>query len=169
MKSNFRSTVNLSRSAFSVSHLQMRYVIFFSALIPLCFSGCADKSKQTKLKPGTTFEIHTVAAQQGKNTRSLPDPDSGAMLNLVDPPVITAANVDTAAVTTDENGNVILSVNIDNSGAGKLQAATAVPGNRIALVVNGRIASAPIVHAQVGSQFQVTGSKSMPDWQQVLQ
>jgi hypothetical protein len=108
----------------------MRYLILFLAVIPLYFSGCADEPSQTKLKPGITFEVHAVAAQQGPNTKPLTDPDSGKVLNLVDPPIITAANVDTATVTTDENDILMLDVNVDNPGAAQLQAATAIPGNQ---------------------------------------
>ena len=147
----------------------MRYLILLFALPPLCFLGCAAEPNQTKLKPGTTFELHAVAAQGDGNTKPLADPESGAILNLVTPPIITAANVDTASVTTDVNGNVIFNVNVDNPGAIKLQAATAAPGNQLAVVVNGKIASAPVIRAQIGSQFQITGSASQADWEKIVQ
>ncbi len=146
----------------------MRFAILSLALIPLCFSGCAEQPKQTTLRPGITFDLHAVAAQADSNTKPLTDPDSGAILNLVDPPIITAANVDTATVTTDDNGNVMLSVNVDKPGTAKLQAATAVTGNQVAIVVNGKIASAPVIRSQIGSRFQISGSHSQSDWEKIV-
>ena len=147
----------------------MRHIILLSALTPLCFLGCADGPIQTKLKPGTTFELHAVTAQADGTTKPLTDPDSGEILNLVSPPIITAANVDSATVTTDDNGIVFLNVNLDNPGAAKLQAATAVTGNQVAIVVNRKIASAPVIRSQIGATFQITGSHSKSDWEQIVQ
>lgn len=146
----------------------MRFLIPSLALIPLCFSGCVDEPNQTKLKPGTTFELHAVAAQADGTTKPLTDPDSGAVLNLVDPPIITAVNVANATITLDEYGTKALSVNVDEPGAAKLQAATAAPGNQVALVVNGKIASAPVIRAQIGSQFLIYSSDST-GWEKIVQ
>ena len=147
----------------------MHHIILLAVVIPLCFCGCAEQARQTKLTPGTTFEIYTVAAQQGPNTKPLKDPNSGLTLNLVTPPVITAGNVNAAIVTTDDNDIVMLDVNVDHLGAAKLQAATAIAGNQVAIVVNGKIASAPVVQSPIGSHFRVTGAYSRSDWENIVQ
>ena len=146
----------------------MRYIILFFAFT-LCFSGCAEVPNQTKLKPGVTFELHAVAPQADGTTKPLADPDSGAILDLIDPPIITAANVNAATVTTDDNDVVMLSVDVDAPGTAKLLAATSVPGNRVAVVVNGKIATAPVIQEQIGSKFTITSADSKHDWKGIVQ
>lgn len=147
----------------------MRHLTIFAAVLPLCLLGCADAPRQTKLKPGTTFTIHDVAAQAGPNTKPLTDPDTGVVLNVIDPPLVTEANVASATVTTNEQNSVYLDVELDRPGAAKLQAATAVTGQQVAIVVNGNIASAPIVRAPISGRFRVTGSHTRSDWQKIVQ
>ena len=148
----------------------MRYLTLAGSLMVLCCLGCADKAVQTTLKPDTTFAIHTVAAEQGEDTKSLTDPDSGDVLNLAASPVITATNVLTATVTSDGNGSACLEVTVDEPGAAQLRTVTAVSGKQIAIVVNGRIASAPTIRTPIDNAFQLSGGAfTRTDWEQIVQ
>lgn len=137
--------------------------------VSFCLCGCVDEQPRTKLRPGVTFELHTVASAPSANTHPLNDPQTGMQLHLVDPPLITARNISTASVKLDEYHSVMLDVAVDSVGATTLAAATATPGMRIAIVVDGEIVSAPTVLTPIGSAFRVSGSNSQSDWERLVE
>lgn len=147
----------------------MRHAMLCFLVVLFCFQGCSEPPVVTKLKPGITFEVYSVAAEQGDATKPLTDPDSGEVLHLVSPAIITAANVQSATANTDESNTVILKVTLNKPGEARMSAATAVAGGRLAIVVDGKIVSAPVCHARIGDKFQITGEYSAADWQKVLQ
>ena len=148
----------------------MRYFYLISlAALPLCLPGCTDVPGQTKLKRGVTFEVHTVAAQAGPNTEPVTDPHTGDVLNLVKPPIITSNNVDTTTVTIDHSAQVLFEVNVDGSGAAGLSAATVGPRTQVAIVVNGKIVSAPVAHTPISSSFRVSGAYTRADWEKLVE
>ena len=152
----------------------MGYQILLSnAAIFLCLPGCIYEPRPTRLKPGVTFEVYTVAAKSSPNTKSLTDPATMSVLNLVTPPVVTAANIRDATVTIDENNHVSFSVNIDEPSApsaARLESATAVFGTKLAIVINGEITAVPSVVAPTSSPFHVSGgSLSAGYWEELVE
>lgn len=132
--------------------------------------GCAPP--QTTLKSGVTFDVHAIAAAPGANTIALPDPQQGNTLHLVNPPIVTAANVKLAQIELhgpDANAVPALHVELDAAGATAMSTATAVPGGTLALVLNGKVIATPKLMAPVSSSFIVQGSFPPSEWQQYLE
>jgi preprotein translocase subunit SecD len=148
----------------------MRHIFFASlAVFAACIPGCLEQFHHTKLRPGVTFEVHRVSLTSASDTTEHEDPDTGAPLHLVDPPIITADNITEATVTTDANGIATLEVKVNHAGANRLAAATAVPGGQLAIVVNGKIASAPMLHSRIDAAFKLGGSSKGTDWNKIVE
>lgn len=145
--------------------------IRYSLLLLLCCGmvGCAELETERPLKAGVTFEIHKVVEEPTETTKEAKDPMTGDVLHLVTPPVITTADFSTGSVAEDENGMVSLQVQLTAAGGQKIADATAVPGNRLAMVINGKITSAPNVITQVEAKFLVTGENNKADWEAILE
>jgi hypothetical protein len=132
--------------------------------------GCAPP--QTTLKSGVSFDVHAVAAAPGANTIALPDPQQGNTLHLVNPPIVTAANVKLAQIELhgpDAHVAPALRVDLDATGTAAMSAATATPGGMLALVLNGKVIATPKLMAPVSSSFIVQGSFPPGEWQQYLE
>lgn len=132
--------------------------------------GCAPP--KTTFRSGVTFDVHAIAAAPGTNTIALPDPQQGKTLHLVNPPIVTAANVKLAQIELhgpDANPTPALRVDLDATGAAAMNAATAVPGGTLALVLNGKVIATPKLMAPVGSSFLVQGDFPPSEWQQYLE
>lgn len=125
----------------------------------LCLAGCADPSDEVpvKLGAGTTFEIHSVCAEATETSQAAKDPITGEELFLVTPPIITAADITSIKrIDAGEAGAAQFTVTAD--AANRMTAATAQQTGRLAMVVNGKLVSAPKILAQISSPFHVAGS-----------
>lgn len=147
---------------------KMRCSVFLFGLLLLVTAGCAEIRNPLTLKPGVAFDLHAVAEEPGDNTKAIAD-SSGTPLQLIVPPIITASNVREVTVSTDRNGTVALNVSVDAAGAAMLRAATTNPGSQVALVVDGEIVSAPVIHSQISDEFQIAGPYSESDWEKLIE
>lgn len=142
-----------------------------SLLLLLCcgMAGCAEIETERPLRAGVTFDIHMVVDEPTETSKEAKDPITGDVLHLVTPPVITTADFSTGSVAEDENGNVSLQVQLTEVGGRKIANATAESGHRLAMVINGKVTSAPKVITQIGAKFQVAGEKNKADWEAILE
>ena len=146
-----------------------RHPIVFAVVACLSLVGCVDEQAAMKLRPGVKLELYVVSDSETNATKPLKDADRDEMLHLVTPPIITGKDVTAASVVTDEVGSVSLSVKVDNAGAKRLEAATAVMGGRIALVIDGNMVNAPVVHAQISSKFMTSSAYTEADWKALIE
>jgi len=86
-------------------------------------------------------------------------PPGAAAFFLVDRrPVLTGARIQRAQSSTDDSGQRLISVQVDDEGARGLEAYTAAHiGKALAIVLDGEVQSAPIIQSKIGESFIITG------------
>jgi len=120
------------------------------------------------LKHGVDFSVHLVGSEATETTTTLNNPNSDEQLHLVNPPIISSANIKSAEIRLGDDGQVSLDVTIDDDGCQRMLRATSKPEMRLAIVVNGKIVSSPIAHAPISNHFSVTGKQSREYWEQFI-
>ena len=145
-------------------------ILFCVLPVILCLTGCDRTAKLTRLKSGVTFEVHSILATASANTISMPAPDTGEEVFLFVNPLVTAADVVFATATTDEFDLVALNVIVNKAAGATLAAATAIPGSRLGVMVNGKlIFVSPVVTATISNSFAISGSFNIEDWNAILE
>ena len=143
-------------------------LMMLGTICALC-AGCSEEGIPKRLRSGVQFDIHRVVDEAGPNTKELADPVTGDLLQLETPPVIAAENVTSARVVAGDTGHVRFEVSVDGEGATKLKAATAEVGDRLAVVVDGKIVTAPVINSTVSSAFSIEGAYTREDWEALLE
>lgn len=160
------------RKSCSEGGVGMQRVVSFSILLiaSLCF-GCAPQNSPKPIASGAKFEIFTVTIAEDPAAVKATDPSSGDPLFLKSPPFITTTDVATVkrsgvepegflAFGRESHEEPGMSVELTPTGAAKMgTATTALMGNQIAVVVNGKVISAPEVRSPIRNTFVVTGGR----------
>ena len=103
--------------------------------------GCTrNPTAHVPVAPGTTIEVYATSATASPNTTSAIDPSTSGVIHLVNPPVITTADVatvakakmeiDTAANPAHTSEIPSLEIVLTPEGAKKMLAATTEPSSR---------------------------------------
>ena len=147
----------------------MKSLVVVLLLASCVLVGCSFRPSPGKLKAGVKFEIRGVAVAADAGTFAAQDPDTGIPLPLADPPLVTTADVASAEARTDADGQTVLDVTLHAAGAKRLAAATATPGDRFAILVNGRVVEMPVVRSPLGARITVTGRLQDISWRDLLE
>jgi len=147
----------------------IHYSTAFAVIACLYLVGCVDEHSSTQLRPGVKLELYVVSDSETDATKPIEDVGRDETLHLITPPVITTKDVAAVSVVTDESGSPMLSVEVDDAGAKRLEAATADTGGRIALVIDGELAMAPVIHAQISSTFMISSAYTEAEWKALVE
>jgi preprotein translocase subunit SecD len=133
-------------------------------------SGCESRSAPQSLGPAATLEVRLVSVTDVPNSQQATDLNSGAMIYLTAPPVITSADVATVQRSEDSPQTPSLTVNLTPAGAKKLAAATTpATGQKLAVIVNGQVISAATVHSSLSNSFRIAGGPIQKDRERVFE
>ncbi|MCU0795514.1 MAG: hypothetical protein MUF31_06210 [Akkermansiaceae bacterium] len=102
------------------------------------------------------------ALGDGIERMTLKGPDGEEILFVKESAILTEADVENAWATEGFGGEI--SVRLTEAGGKKLKASTEKMRHgqdRLALVIDGKLFSAPIVQAALGSNFSISGSRDM--------
>jgi hypothetical protein len=161
----YRVRVRLSRSQYSrraYVALQLVVISYF-ALLPLLRKPRTPNLGPLPLSKSVTFEVFEMAATEGPNGLSFVDPDTGTPLPVIEPPIITAADVLTVELRLrpiKEYPSPTLLIFLRPIGGKKLlQATTRAHGGRWVIVADERVLDTPNVMMPIDARFQLTGGK----------
>jgi preprotein translocase subunit SecD len=145
----------------------MRQLLLVFALMA-AQPGCSSRSTPTKIPPGTTLEIYTIAASKAANTTEAVDPVSGDPLYLQSPPILTTTDIATVARSEieiqSEDGTrsgrtqTALTFELTPAGSAQMSAATATPMRQpLAIVIGGQVVATPRLFSPIEGSFEISG------------
>lgn len=145
------------------------------AVFVILLSGCggSSSSKRVPVASGATIEFYAVSSAAGPGTRAVVDPSTKSTLHLVLPAITDTADVATVSKFDMEHPSSsphvpstfepALEVILNPTGASKMKAATTPPvHSRIAILINGKVVSAPSIMGTIGGTFILTGDSHSP-------
>ncbi len=148
----------------------MRFILCLAAF-SIAAAGCDMMGDAPKpLAKHATFELYLVSPVETPTTKRARDPSAHKEIFLIDPPIVTTADVKTVQLDTSDTLSPKLFVVLTPAGGTKLSRATAKPkGGAIACVINGTVVSIPTVHSQLGASFAIEGGRGGPtQWFETL-
>jgi preprotein translocase subunit SecD len=81
----------------------------------------------------------------------------------------TGADIAKASAGTDDNNNPLIEIEFTKDGAKKIAALSEAQQNkRIAIVIDGKVVSAPLVRAKIGSRAQITGKFEKQEVERII-
>ena len=106
----------------------------------------------------------------GKRIFPYPNPNTGAVTYmLLEEVLLTAANVDNVRPSTDDRGLPAVGITLDREGGQIFQRATGNNvGNRLAIVLDGEIVSAPRIDQRLSNNFIIHGSFTQQEVQDLV-
>ena len=107
---------------------------------------------------GGIVELHKVVSKEGANTVNVTY--SGEELIIDKHPAITELDIAKASLNPERKG--VISIDLDAKGTKKLSELTkelAATRGRLAVLVNGKVVSAPVVMTELGKKFEISGYK----------
>ena len=131
--------------------------------------GCSSENTSTRIPPGTTLEIYTIAAPKAPNTTEAIDPITGGPLYLQSPSILATTDIATVARSEieahtehgapSESTLSALDVALTPAGSDKMAAAIATHiGERIAVVIDGQLVCTPRLVSPIKGSFQISGN-----------
>ncbi|MGI9470960.1 MAG: SecDF P1 head subdomain-containing protein [Rubripirellula sp.] len=146
-------------------------LILIAVLVSVFVStGCDSAHKPSPIPAGSTLEVHALAATGTPNAISLADPKTGESLLLELLPVVATADVATVERSKLEIESLdgspailqpALNVVLTPEGAARLlKATTALQGQTIAVVIDGKIVSTPRVIVPINGSFRISSDVS---------
>lgn len=127
-------------------------------LVLLLIGTSCQRNAPRPLSKLATLEVYLVSRSNTPNARAVFDPQGGAQVFLILPPVITSADVATVQRAADPNEKMSLTVHLTTGGSQKLSAVTMPPaGKELAILVNGQVASVAKVVSPISTDFSVSG------------
>lgn len=135
----------------------MRLVPCIVASVVL-LAGCGQFPDAPRpLAPAARLDIYAVSPTRTENEAVVKLPETGELVYLTTPAIISAADVETVQVVEQEWG-FALSLVLTDAGCKKMMAATAnANGGQFAVLVNGAVVALPKVHAPIGKEFEISG------------
>jgi len=81
----------------------------------------------------------------------------------------TSADIAKASAGTDDNNNPLIEIEFTKEGAKKMAVLSEAQQNkRIAIVIDGKVVSAPVVRAKIGSRAQITGKFTKQEVERIV-
>lgn len=126
-----------------------------AALVAVCGAlALADPVQPVKVK----VEIIRAEKAPAEGLKEAPVVGSEDKVYLHAKPDVTGADIASAKVTTDNAGNPAVEVVFTEAGAKKVSALTKQwQGKPLAIVIDGKVISAPVVRAEIGGKAVISG------------
>jgi len=156
-------TENENRSLRVPAGIQVTVILLLTCLI-----GCSQTANPTNFKTGVSFGVHSVADAPNEDTVALLDPTTTSKVYVMKQALVTESDIRSVEITED-NGVTSLLVTLNPIGSGKMSSATSSTGQKLAIVVNGRIASVPKVNSRISHKFKISGSFSRSNWEELVE
>jgi preprotein translocase subunit SecD len=125
----------------------------------ILFAACSVSifaDDATKEQPGIAFRLAEPERADGLTEAVVPN--DGPTVFLHSENVLTDRDVTSVTFGRDENGRVDVTLQIEAAAAKRLAAATkAHLGKRIAILLDGRVITAPIIRSEISDQARITG------------
>ena len=131
--------------------------IRFGAMIlfALC-SASIFADDGTKERPGIAFRL--AESERADGLAEAVVPNDGPTVFLHSENVLTDKDVTSVTFGRDENGGVDITIQIEAAAAKRLAAATkAHLGKRLAILLDGKVITAPVVRSEISDQARITG------------
>lgn len=139
------------------------------ALTFLLIGTSCQRNAPRPLSKLATLEVYLVSRSNTLNGRAVFDPQGGAQVFLILPPVIASADVATVQRAVDPNEKMSLTVHLTTGGSQKLSAATTPPtGQELAILVNGQVTSVAKVVTPISADFSVSGGLIGKDREEIF-
>ena len=146
---------------------RMRTLAIGALLLIVCTS--CGRNRPHPLAKSAKLEVYAVAASGAAGTSAIVDPQTGAMISLALPPILTSADVATVQRSEDSPGGPAFAVKLTPVGAKKLASATTpASGQQVAILVNGKVAAVPKVMTTISDSFIISGSSIAKDREEIF-
>lgn len=124
-------------------------------LLALCSESiCADDA--TKERPGIAFRLADTERADGLTEAVVPN--DGRRVFLHQENLLTDKDVTSVTFGRDESGGVDVTIQLKAAAAKKLAAATKSHlGRPIAILLDGKVITAPVVRAEISDRVRITG------------
>lgn len=110
----------------------------------------------TTEKPGISFRLAEL--ERSDDLTEAVVPNDGPTIFLHRENVLTDKEVTSVTFGRDENGGVDVTIQIEAAAAKRLAAATkAHLGKRMAILLDGKVITAPVVRSEISDQARITG------------
>ncbi len=104
--------------------------------------------------------MYLVSDVESPGAQRLIDPDSGATLYLIPPPLLAASDVATVGLEKTDHNRTSLTVQMTPAGAARSEAASsAAVGKRIALLANGQLIVLTTLQEPFAASFVISSSR----------
>jgi preprotein translocase subunit SecD len=116
-------------------------------------------SLELRLVVDSSFSREELERKLTKETEILPSRDGEEWFLLDKVPVITGADLKTAYISQDEFGRPAVGFELKSEAAGKFGDFTMKNiGRRLAIVLEGKVVSAPVIRSRISDRGQITGN-----------
>ncbi len=116
-------------------------------------------SLELKLVIDSSYSKEELKSKLTKDTEILPSREGGEWFLLDKVPVITGADLKTAYISQDEFGRPAVGFELKSEAAGKFGDFTMRNiGRRLAIVLEGKVVSAPVIRSRISDRGQITGN-----------
>lgn len=116
-------------------------------------------SLELRLVIDSSFSKEELEEKLTKDTEILPSREGGEWFLLDKIPVITGADLKTAYISQDEFGRPAVGFELKSEAAGKFGDFTMKNiGKRLAIVLEGKVVSAPVIRSRISDRGQITGN-----------
>jgi preprotein translocase subunit SecD len=145
--------------------------VYVAVAAATCFlGGCDTRNSPRTLSPAAALDVRLVSATNVANSQQATDPNSGATIYLIAPPVIASADVATLQRSEESPGLPSLTVNLTPAGGRKMAAATTpATGQELAVIVNGEVIWVAAVRSPVSNGFRISGGTVQKHREQIFE
>lgn len=127
-------------------------------LLALCSESLVANDATPKERPGLSFRLAEPERVDGLTKAVIPD---GPTVYLHKESVLTDKDVTSVTFGRDESGRVEVTVQIEASAAKRLAEATkSHVGKPMAVLLDGKMITAPVVRSEVATSARITGKFS---------
>ncbi len=130
----------------------------------LCGVGCTNSapdpgpSGEPPPDAPVTFEVRLAFGDRRAESTEFVDDSTGRTWFIADAMVVDQHDIAAISAATDVNGRPSLLISLGGAGAARLEAATREHiGSPIAIMIDGKVVSTPIVRSALSDRLMVTG------------
>ena len=139
----------------------MRLLIYCLSICVVGFNANAVQSAEDPSLQSTGLELRFVGTEMSSLFSHKAVTDDGETIYLSSEPTLTVADVESVTFTRVSNGGTDIILALESDAIAEFSAATkANVGNRLALVLNGKVVAAPQLRSPLTSLITLSGNFS---------